>query len=96
MNAKGEKIVAGYLIGKVLTNRSVNKEALKIALQQAWQNIREVKEANLGDNVFMFKFEVQMDKRRVLTSGPWHFINALIVFTEPIGIGMFPNSYLQT
>lgn len=40
---EGGKIAAGCLIGKVLTSRNVNKEGLKIALQQAWQNIREVK-----------------------------------------------------
>lgn len=74
-------------MGKVLTNRSVNKEGLKIALQQAWQNIREVKIESLGDNVFMFKFAMEVDKRRVLMNGPWHFNNALIVFIEPIGIG---------
>ena len=84
---EGGKIAAGCLIGKVLTSRNVNKEGLKIALQQAWQNIREVKVENMGENVFMFKFGAEVDKKRVLINGPWHFNNALIVFTEPVGIG---------
>ena len=55
MRAKGEKIVAGCLLGKVMTNKSVNKEGLKIALQQAWQNIREVKIESLGIMYSCFK-----------------------------------------
>lgn len=43
MKSKGEKIVAGCLVRKVMTNKNVNKEGLKIVLQQAWQNKREVK-----------------------------------------------------
>ncbi|KAL9431631.1 hypothetical protein AB3S75_026765 [Citrus x aurantiifolia] len=87
MKSKGEQIVAGCLVGKVLTNKSVNKEGLKIALQQAWQNKREVKVESLGDNVFMFKFGAEIDKKKAITGGPWHFAMALIVFTEPKGIG---------
>lgn len=36
MKSKGQKIVVGCLEGKVLTIRSVNKDGLKLALQQAW------------------------------------------------------------
>lgn len=35
MKSKEEKIVAGCLVGKVLTNRNVNKKGLKLAMQQA-------------------------------------------------------------
>lgn len=87
MKSKGERIVAGCLVEKVVTNKSVNKEGLRIALQQAWQNKKEVKVESLGDNVFMFKFEAEVDKRTALTGGPWHLARALIVFIEPKGIG---------
>lgn len=56
-------------------------------MQQASQNIIEVKIESLGENVFMFKFGVEVDKIRVLTIGPWHFNNALIVFTKLVGMG---------
>lgn len=63
MKAKGEKIAAGYLTGKVLTNINVKRKGLKIALQQAYQNIRVVKVENLGGNLFMFYFGTEVDKR---------------------------------
>lgn len=47
---------------------------------------KKVKVESLGDNVFMFKFGAEVDKKRALKGGPWHFARALIVFTEPKGI----------
>lgn len=36
LRLKGEKIVAGCLIGKVLHNREVNLEGLRLAMSQVW------------------------------------------------------------
>ena len=80
MKAIGEKIVAGCLIGKVLHTRGVSIEGLKSVMQREWRTSREVKIEDLGDNVFMFKFGTE-------AGGPWHFDRALIVLTEPAGIG---------
>lgn len=87
MKAKGEKIVEGCLIGKVLNRRGVSFEGLKFAMQKVWQTSREVKIESLGDNVFMFKFGTESDKRSIMMGGPCHFDRALIVLTEPVGIG---------
>ena len=87
MKAIGEKIVAGCLIGKVLHTRGVSIEGLKSVMQREWRTSREVKIEGLGDNVFMFKFGTEADKRSILMRGPWHFDRALIVLTEPAGIG---------
>ncbi|KAL9429420.1 hypothetical protein AB3S75_031266 [Citrus x aurantiifolia] len=84
---KGIKVAAGCLIGKVLQTRGVNTEGLKIALTQVWQTRKEVKIENMGDNIFIFKFGDEVDKRRIIAGGPWHFNQALIVLKEPEGIG---------
>lgn len=55
-------------------------------MQQVCRTGREVKIENLEDNVFMFKFGSNDDKRRILVGGPLHFDIALIVLTEPYGI----------
>lgn len=62
MKARGEKIVAGCLIGKVINTRGVSIEGLKAMIQRIWKTSREVKIESLGDNVFMFKFGSEMDK----------------------------------
>ncbi|KAL9443825.1 hypothetical protein AB3S75_017078 [Citrus x aurantiifolia] len=87
MKAKGEKIAAGCLVGKVLHTRGVNVEGLKTAMQRVWKTSREVKIESLGDNTFMFRFGSEADKRSIMVGGPWHFDRALIVLTEPAGIG---------
>lgn len=60
---------------------------LRAAMQQIWRTGWEVKIESLGDNVFMFKFGLNEDKRRILAGGPWHFDRALIVLTKPARIG---------
>ncbi|KAL9441127.1 hypothetical protein AB3S75_019742 [Citrus x aurantiifolia] len=69
MKAKGEKIVAGCLIGKVLHTREVSIEGLKLAMNRVWKTSREVKIEKLGDNAFMFKFDYEVDKRSILVGG---------------------------
>ncbi|KAL9438498.1 hypothetical protein AB3S75_024216 [Citrus x aurantiifolia] len=55
-------------------------------MQHVWRTMREVKIESLGDNMFMFKFNAEEDKKRIMAGGPWHFNRALIVLKEPSGI----------
>lgn len=55
---------------------------VKGALQQAWRPVGSVKVENLRQKIFVFKFSIEEDKRKVLTGGPWHFDRALIVLEE--------------
>ncbi|KAH9647987.1 hypothetical protein KPL70_025411 [Citrus sinensis] len=70
-----------------MLTKGVNKEGLKAALQQVWRTFKEVKIESVGNNIFMFKFAEEVDKKRVLKGGPWHFDRPLIVLAEPKGIG---------
>lgn len=91
MKIKGEEVTANCLVGKVLLSRSINREGLKAAMQIAWRPIKEVKIESLGDNIFLFKFASEEEKKRVFMGGLWHFDIALIVLTEPTGIGDIKN-----
>ena len=79
--------MAGCLVGKVLLNREVKKEGFKAALLPVWKTIKEIKIEELGNNIFIFQFGCEADKQKVLAGGPWHFDKALIVMTEPAGLG---------
>ncbi|KAL9409114.1 hypothetical protein AB3S75_047491 [Citrus x aurantiifolia] len=87
MKDKGEKIVAGCLIDKVINTRGVSIEGLKMGMQRVWKTTKEVKIESLGDNIFIFKFGSEADKRSIVVGGSWHFDRALIVLIEPIRIG---------
>ena len=84
---KGEMLAGLCLIGKILLNRGIHIEGLRNAMRQVWKTFKEVKIESLGENFFMFKFGTAEDKKRVFSGGPWHFDNALIVFSEPKGVG---------
>lgn len=92
MKAKGIKITANCLVEKILLTRGVKLEGLRYAMRQVWRSIKEVKVESMGSNVFLFKFNTEEDKKRVLTGGPWHFDRALIILSEPMGWGMSKNS----
>lgn len=87
MKKTGEKIVANCLVGKGMLIRGVNREGLKAAMQHAWRTVKEVKVESMGENILLFRFATEEERKRVLMGGPWHFDRALLVLGEPIGIG---------
>ena len=52
-----------------------------------WNTIKGVTVESLGDNRFIFYFHSNIDKKRILRAGPWHFNNSLIALVEPQGAG---------
>lgn len=86
MKEMGEKIFAGCLMGKGLLNREVKNEGFKAALLLVWKIMKEVKIEELRENIFIFHFGNEADKKKVFAEVPWHFDRALIVLTEPVGI----------
>lgn len=60
---------ANCLVGKVMLTQSINKEGLKAAMQQAWKRVKEVKIESIGDNIFLFKFATEEEKKRVFMGG---------------------------
>lgn len=56
-------------------------------MQQAWKIVKEVKIEIMGDNIFLFKFATEEEKKRVfMGEGVWHFGRSLLVLTELVGI----------
>ena len=87
MEEKGLKIAANCLVGKIMLNKGVSIEGLRAAIQQVWRSIKEFKVESASNHVFILKFNFKEEKKRVFIGRPWHFAGALIVMTEPKGIG---------
>ena len=64
MKIKGGEMAANCLVGKVLLSQSINIEALKAVIQQAWKTIKEVKIESMGDNILLFKFASEKEKKK--------------------------------
>ncbi|CAN1786378.1 hypothetical protein LINPERHAP1_LOCUS17213 [Linum perenne] len=65
-----------------MTNKSYNFPALESRLAELWQLGRGVTIEDLGDNLLLFCFYHEIDLRRMMELGPWHFDSSLIVMKE--------------
>ncbi|KAL5756018.1 hypothetical protein ACOSQ2_020764 [Xanthoceras sorbifolium] len=85
----GERKLALCLVGKILTTKLINRDAFRAIIPKIWRTTQSFIIENVKENVFVFQFQNQADKRRVLTGGPWSFDKCLIVLEEPRGDGKF-------
>lgn len=79
------------LVGKILLAKSVHTDVIKTALTQAWKTTKEVKIESMRNNIFRFKFGLEVDKQKIMAGEPCHFDRALIVLKEPNGIENMRN-----
>lgn len=70
------------LVGRVLTTKPLNLDAVRRTLQQVWSLKDGVVIRALGVNLFLFQFFHWKDCEKVLNGRPWSFENKLIVLQE--------------
>ena len=61
------------VILKVLSQRSVNVEALRKNLNMLWKPRKSIKFSGLEEDLFLVEFGDERDKRRVLDMRPWSY-----------------------
>ncbi|TXG60460.1 hypothetical protein EZV62_015033 [Acer yangbiense] len=87
----GVKDVERCLVGRVLSNKKVNREAFRGLIDQLWSPFGSVEIELIGENTFMFYFVNRVDRNRFWQRGPWHFGKSLIVLEKPVGFGDIKN-----
>ncbi|GMP90113.1 hypothetical protein CsSME_00041385 [Camellia sinensis var. sinensis] len=70
------------LVGKLLTVRPFNMDALWSTLTLVWKASKGVVFKTLGDNSFLIPFGHIVDKCRVMINGPWSFDKQLVMLKE--------------
>ena len=80
--ADGREIEGKCLIGKVWMDKSVNKKAFKSVFSNLWQTAGVVKFKELKDNIWLFEFADENDKRRVMEGRSWSFDKQIVVLNE--------------
>nr|POE83537.1 hypothetical protein CFP56_48269 [Quercus suber] len=60
------------LVGKILADKVINKNAVKAILLKAWSTAKGVQIVDLSDNIYLFKFAAEGDRKRVIELGPWN------------------------
>lgn len=74
------------VVGKLLADRVVGKEIIKIPLIRAWQPTGRVTFKTLGANIFLIEFENEWDKTRIMEGRPWMFDGHLISLADFDGL----------
>jgi hypothetical protein len=74
------------LVGKLISDRIVPKEFLRVPLIRAWRPKGNVKFSMLGENKFVVEFESSGDKARVMAGRPWLFDGNLVSLADFDGL----------
>jgi hypothetical protein len=70
------------LIGRIMSNRRVQKEAFKAFMARLWKTTGKVVFKELEDNIWLLEFSSEADKKRVLEGCPWLFDRNILVLRE--------------
>lgn len=70
------------LVGKIITDRLLNKGAVKNMLLKAWGNPDSVQVVDVGQNLFLFTFNTKGESVDILSKSPWFVMNKLINLQE--------------
>ncbi|TXG60881.1 hypothetical protein EZV62_012244 [Acer yangbiense] len=77
------------LVGKILSNKRINKETFRVVMLGIWQTSLDIEVVQ--DNTFLFYFRNQGDMYRILARGPWCIDNCLLVLEKISGVGDINN-----
>lgn len=67
---EGVKVCEKSIVGRVLTRKPVNKEALEAAFGSIWENPSGFRVEEIRPRIFQVFFEKEDDLQRVLSGGP--------------------------
>lgn len=70
------------VVGKVITMRSYNFDALKRTLNQIWSLTKDALFRQIENGLFVIQFAVAKDKVKVMEGRPWTFDNNLVLLEE--------------
>jgi len=70
------------LIGRIMSERRVQKEAFKVFTARLWKTSGKVAFKELDDNIWLIEFSTEADKKRVQEGCPWLFDRNILILKE--------------
>lgn len=87
------------LVGRFLTEKSLNIRAMKSKLADIWRPVRGINIKDLKPGIFLFQFYHIDDMQWVLSGGPWSFDGAMLIISiidkgmDPLEVPLFELSF---
>jgi hypothetical protein len=80
--AEAREVVGKCLVGKLWTEKKVNRKAFKNVMTSVWRLEGRIKYKDLRDNIWLFEFTDEAEKRRILEGRPWTYDRQMLVLNE--------------
>jgi hypothetical protein len=81
LRTKGSKC----LVGRLGVPKRINKEAFKTLLTRIWRTVKDVFFKEIHDNLWLFEFEEEEGRRKVLEGRPWSYDRTILIIEEMEG-----------
>jgi len=78
LRAKGRKC----LVGRMGVPKRINKEAFRNLLTRIWRLVGDMFCKEIQDNLWVFEFEDDNDRRSVLEGRPWSYDRTILIIVE--------------
>jgi hypothetical protein len=70
------------LVGRLGVPKKLNKEAFKAILLRIWRPVGTVLFKEVQENLWLFEFEEEADKQKVMAGRPWSYDRTLLILNE--------------
>ena len=70
------------LLCKILTTKAIPRDVFRSQVPKLLQLVGSVNIEIVGSNTFILEFSSMVDRKRVLTNGPWNLFRNLMLFSE--------------
>ncbi|OMP03211.1 hypothetical protein CCACVL1_02505 [Corchorus capsularis] len=84
-----------WLVGWLLTEKPFNKQGFMNTMKNIWRLVKAVTIVEMEENLFLFKFQSEIDRDRVIDGYPWKFDNSMLMFAGYSG-DLRPDQYVFT
>ncbi|XP_057773171.1 uncharacterized protein LOC130992525 [Salvia miltiorrhiza] len=79
---RGQSKVRKMIMGKIFSERIVNREALRDNLPSLLKPRGTMEIELIGRNTFAISLDFESDRDRITYDGPWHFFNELMILQQ--------------
>lgn len=77
-NNKSVGLARKALVGRVLTSKVLNRNAIRDIIYKAWNSYEGLHISEKGSNMFLFSFKEEAHDKDVMLKAPWYVMNHLI------------------